>query len=146
MLEQARRRRLANLVVADGMKMPFANETFDALTIGFGLRNMADYGAAVREMARVIRIGGRVVILDFSLPRSRLRRPYQFYLHRVIPRLAGWLAGNREAYRYLGSSIESFPSGETMCRLLDDNGFTSAEAVPLSGGIASIYVGRRAPA
>ena len=65
-------------------------------------------------MARVLRPGGRLVVLDFSLPSGLLRRPYRFYLHHVLPRLAGWLTGQRDAYEYLGSSIEKFPSGPAM--------------------------------
>jgi len=143
MLEVARKRRVPNLelIEADAMKLPFGPATFDVVTAGFGLRNMASWPDAVWEMARVLRPGGTLVILDFSLPSSvLLRRPYQFYLHRVMPRVAGWITGQRGAYAYLAGSVEQFPSGEHMCDLLKANGFATAKAMPVSFGIASIYV------
>jgi demethylmenaquinone methyltransferase/2-methoxy-6-polyprenyl-1,4-benzoquinol methylase len=140
MLVRARRRGLEHLVVADGMRLPFADGAFDVVTIGFGLRNMADWEAAVREMARVLRPGGHLVVLDFSVPDTILCRPYRFYLHRVLPWVAGAVTGHGEAYRYLGRSIESFPAGRAMTALLETNGFAWARWIPLTGGVASIYV------
>ncbi len=144
MLEHARRRGLENLIVADGMALPFADGAFDLVTIGFGLRNMADYAAAAREMARVLAPGGRLIVLDFSLPAGWLRGPYRFYLHNVLPTIGGLITGARGAYEYLGGSIESFPSGAAMEQLLVANGFVTARGIPLTGGIASIYVAARA--
>ncbi len=147
MLRHARERGLTDLVVADGMRLPFDDESFDALTIGYGLRNMESWAGALREMRRVLRPGGRLVILDFSLPKfPLLRGPYRFYLHRVLPALGGWLTGNREAYAYLGDSIERFPSGMAMTGLIEANGFNRAESIPLWGGISSIYAADRAHA
>ncbi len=148
MLREARRRDGNDAVtwmVADGMRLPFADGAFDALTIGFGLRNMESWAGALREMGRVLRPGGALVILDFSLPRAKwMRGVYRSYLHHVLPLLAGALTGRREAYEYLGESIERFPSGEAMGELLAGNGFEpGARWIPLSGGIASIYVGVR---
>lgn len=146
MLAEARRRGVPNLLVADGMDLPFGDGVFDAVTIGFGLRNMASWPGAVTEMARVLRPGGRLFVLDFSLPRfAPLRRGYRLYLHRIMPRVAGWITGQREAYEYLGGSIEQFPSGPAMVALLDENGFTAATCAPLTGGIASIYAAERMP-
>ncbi len=141
MLRHARRRGLPHLVVADGLSLPFADGTFDLLTVGFGLRNMADYAAASREFARVLRPSGSLMVLDFSLPRAALLRgPYRFYLHRVLPLLGGLVTGERAAYTYLGGTIETFPSGNAMTELLTANGFVTADATPFSGGIASLYV------
>jgi len=143
MLEQARHRGLPMLLVADGMQLPFADEAFDALTIGYGLRNMATWDGALRELSRVLKPGAHLVILDFSIPKGILRGPYRFYLHRILPAIGGWLTGNREAYDYLSTSIERFPSGVEMCSLIQENGFEEALCYPLWGGISSIYVGRK---
>ena len=140
MLAQARQRGLQRLLVADGMNLPFEAGTFDAITIGYGLRNMESWPGALAEMRRVLKSGGILVILDFSLPGwALIRAPYRFYLHRVLPRLGGWLTGNREAYAYLGDSIERFPSGARMTALIEEAGFSEAKAEPLWGGISSLY-------
>lgn len=142
MLVEARRRGIRDLLVADGLALPFPDQSFDALTIGYGLRNMADWEAGVREFARVLRPGGRLVILDFSLPdRRSLRAPYRFYLHRVLPGIAGLLTGNADAYTYLGDSIERFPAGDEMRELILRAGFSACDWIPLAGGISSVYVG-----
>lgn len=143
MMVHAQRRGLPHLVVADGMALPFGDAVFDLVTVGFGLRNMADYGRAVREMARVLRPGGCLMVLDFSQPSPWLRGAYKFYLHRVLPAVAGVLTGERRAYEYLGGSIESFPSGAAMVDLLNAHGFGGARCHPLTGGIASLYVAEK---
>ncbi|MFK5922940.1 MAG: ubiquinone/menaquinone biosynthesis methyltransferase [Verrucomicrobiota bacterium] len=142
MLQQARLRGLPMLLVADGMQLPFEAGFFDSLTIGYGLRNMEAWDGALSELSRVLKPGGQLVVLDFSIPRGWLRGPYRFYLHRILPVLGGWLTGNREAYDYLSESIERFPSGDEMCDLMRNNGFDEAHCIPLWGGISSIYVGR----
>jgi len=139
MLEHARRRGLERTVVADALALPFEAGAFDAVTVAFGLRNMADWGAALREMRRVLRPGGHLLVLDFSLPGGIMRAPYRFYLHRFLPRVAGWLTGQRDAYEYLGGTIEGFPSGEAMCRLIGQCGFVAAGCRPLTFGVASVY-------
>jgi demethylmenaquinone methyltransferase/2-methoxy-6-polyprenyl-1,4-benzoquinol methylase len=143
MLREAAKKGLHPLVVADGTRMPFAGASFDAVTVAFGLRNMENWSGAVREMARVLRPGGHLLVLDFSMPRAPLSVPYRFYLHRVLPFIAGLLTGNRSGYEYLGESIETFPSGDAMCRLICGNGFAGAEARPLAAGIVSIYTARK---
>lgn len=142
MLDVARARSLpqAEWLVADAMAMPFADAAFDVVTVAFGLRNMADWPAAIREMARVTKPGGHLLVLDFSLPTlPGFRGAYRFYLHKILPKLAGILTGQRQAYEYLSGTIERFPSGEAMLDLLRANGFRAGKAIPLSGGIASIY-------
>ncbi len=139
MLAVARRKGLRKTVVADALNLSFANASFDAVTVAFGLRNMADWPAAIREMGRVLRPGGHLLVLDFSLPRGALRPLYRFYLHRCLPWIAGLVTGEREAYQYLGASIEQFPSGPAMCELLRQNGFGDASAEALSGGIVTLY-------
>ncbi len=147
MLEVARARAVpqAEWLVADAMAMPFADAAYDVVTVAFGLRNMADWPRAIQEMSRVIRPGGHLVVLDFSLPTlPGLRGGYRFYLHKILPKLAGLLTGQREAYEYLSGTIERFPSGSAMVQLLRENGFAEGRTVPLSGGIASIYIARKA--
>jgi demethylmenaquinone methyltransferase / 2-methoxy-6-polyprenyl-1,4-benzoquinol methylase len=143
MLAVARRRGIKELVVADGLALPFIDARFDVVTIGFGLRNMASYEKALSEVRRVLRIGGRIVVLDFSLPRPPLLPLYRFYLHHLLPLFAGWLTGEPEAYRYFSESVERFPQGEAMLALLRTCGFANCEAKPLSTGIVTVYVGQR---
>jgi demethylmenaquinone methyltransferase/2-methoxy-6-polyprenyl-1,4-benzoquinol methylase len=139
MLEIARAKGVANTVVADGLELPFESPAFDVVTVAFGLRNMADWDRALTEMERVLRSGGHLLVLDFSLPISALRPAYRFYLHRCLPLLASIVTGHKAAYDYLGGSIEKFPSGSEMLELIARNGFRDAAAEPLTGGIATIY-------
>lgn len=139
MLAIARSKGVRETIVADALNLPFADNSFDCVTIAFGLRNIANWGAALREMARVLASDGHLLVLDFSLPRSSLRAPYRFYLHYCLPRLAGLLTGQKEAYDYLGASIEEFPSGDEMLRLIEANHFRSASARSMTGGIVAIY-------
>ena len=140
MMEHARKRGLPDLIVADGMNLPFADGSFDAVTVGFGLRNMASYPDAAAEMARVLAPGGKLYVLDFSLPSfAPLRAAYRFYLHKIMPAIGGLITGKRGAYDYLSGSIEKFPSGQKMVDLLEGNGFRAAQGEQLSFGIAAIY-------
>lgn len=143
MLAQAQAKGLTRTVVADALELPFAAATFDVVTVAFGLRNMADWPAALAEMARVLAPGGHLLVLDFSLPHARFRPVYRVYLHHVLPWLAGVVTGEKQAYEYLGSSIEKFPGGQEMCRLIERSGFIAATAEPLSGGIVTIYCASR---
>jgi len=143
MIEIARRKGVANTMVADALQLPFADSTFDCVTVAFGLRNMADWDRALSEMARVLRDRGHLLVLDFSLPAGALRPAYRFYLHRCLPLLASIVTVQKAAYDYLGGSIEKFPSGPAMIELIERNGFADATAAPLTGGIATIYTARR---
>ena len=142
MLDHASERGLRDSVVADALKLPFDDDGFDVVTAAFGLRNMEDWSAGMREMVRVARPGGLVLVLDFSLPRGLLRRPYTIYLNKVLPRIAGMITGQRDAYEYLAGSIERFPSGDDMLELFEEAGLVEASWIPLTGGIASIYTGQ----
>ena len=126
MLVHAATRGLRKTMVADALNLPFDDASFDTVTVAFGLRNMADYPAALREMRRVLTEGGRLVILDFSIPQGFMKGPYRFYLHRILPHLAGWITGQPDAYEYLAGSIEAFPSGQAMLDLLASCGFQKA--------------------
>ena len=143
MLLVAKRKGLDRLVAADGLRLPFADASFEALTIAFGLRNMESWSGGLAEMRRVLSPGGHVLVLDFSVPPPPLRWIYRPYLHHALPRLAAWVTGEKAAYEYLGDSIEEFPSGQAMCALLREMGFEEPICEPLSGGIVSLYTARR---
>ncbi len=143
MLAEARRKGLTDLVVADALRLPFADELFDVVTIAFGLRNMEDWQAALQECRRVVAPGGVLLVLDFCLPNAPWRWIYRPYLHHVLPRIAEWLTGSRGSYDYLGDSIERFPRGEEMCRMMTAAGFSEATWEPLTAGIVAIYKGIR---
>lgn len=140
MLAHATRRGMRKTQVADALNLPFEDGQFDVVTVAFGLRNMADWEAGLREMARVCQ-GGHVLVLDFSLPKGPLGKPYQFYLNRVLPKIAGVLTGQGQAFEYLAGTIEKFPSGSEMIALFGKSGLEEVKAIPLSGGIASVYTG-----
>lgn len=145
MMREAQARRFHTLVAADGLALPFQDAVFDLLTVAFGLRNMASWPGALREMRRVLQAGGHLFVLDFSLPTWPLVRPaYLWYLKRVMPRVAGWLTGERAAYEYLCSSVERFPSGRDMEALIASCGFEIVRTHRLSLGIASLYIARAA--
>ncbi|MGB2011591.1 MAG: ubiquinone/menaquinone biosynthesis methyltransferase [Akkermansiaceae bacterium] len=126
-------------VVADALAMPFEDDSYDVLTVAFGLRNMASWPDGLTEMRRVLKPGGHLLILDFSLPTGVLRGPYRFYLNKVLPKIAGLITGEGDAYEYLAGSIEQFPSGSAMTDLIDSCGFADAQSLPLTFGVASIY-------
>jgi demethylmenaquinone methyltransferase/2-methoxy-6-polyprenyl-1,4-benzoquinol methylase len=144
MLAIARRKGVPRTVAADALALPFEDGTFDCLTIAFGLRNLVDYAAALREMRRVLNSNGHLLILEFSLPRlSILRAIYRFYLHRCMPVIGSFLTNKKSAYDYLGESIENFPSGGAMLGLMEIAGFGDTQARPLTGGIVTIYTGEK---
>ena len=145
MLRHASARGLREVLKADALELPFEDESFDVATVGFGLRNMASWEGGLSEMSRVVRPGGVVLVLDFSIPQGILRRPYTFYLTRLLPMIAGAITGEREAYEYLAESIDCFPSGEAMLGLFSGAGLLKPEWTPLSAGIASIYTGQVPP-
>ena len=139
MLEHASSRGVKKTLVADALDLPFPDNEFDVLTVAFGLRNMGDYELGLKEMRRVLKPEGHLFILDFSLPRGILRAPYRFYLHNVLPKMAGFLTKETDAYEYLGGSIEQFPAGTEMIALLEKNGLSQGTATPLTFGVVSVY-------
>ena len=113
MMREAQARNFHQLVTADGTKLPFAPASFDAVTVAFGLRNMASWPGALTEMRRVLKPGGRLFVLDFSLPRlPGVRQGYLFYLRHIMPRIAGWITGRRAAYEYLCGSVRKISLGQ----------------------------------
>jgi len=130
-------------IEADAMQLPFSNESFDAVTVAFGLRNMVDTRRGVFEMARVCRMGGRVAVLEFSLPSNRfIRSLYLLYFRNILPHCGAMLARNTSAaYAYLNRSVEEFPSGEKLALLFRSVGLEIESMRPLTFGIATLYVG-----
>jgi demethylmenaquinone methyltransferase/2-methoxy-6-polyprenyl-1,4-benzoquinol methylase len=140
MLAMAKRKGVRKTMMADAMRLPFGDASVDCVTVAFGLRNMENYGDALRQMSRVLKSKGHLLVLEFSLPtRSILRVVYRFYLHRCLPFLGSFLTRKKSAYDYLGDSIEAFPNGDAMIRLMQSCGFIRAVAKPLTGGIVTIY-------
>jgi len=140
MLELAQRKGVRQIVIADAMNLPFDDGSFDCVTIAFGLRNLENWAAALGEMSRVLKMNGHLLVLEFSLPTiPTLRAVYRFYLHRCLPLLGSFLTGKKNAYDYLGDSIEEFPSDGAMCQLIAGNGFAHPTFETLTGGIVSIY-------
>ncbi len=146
MLEVAQKKGVPSLIQGDGLALPFHDAAFDAVTVAFGLRNMASWDGALREMARVLKPHGLLLVMDFSMPTNRLlRAAYRVYLHHGLPRIAGLLTGRPEAYDYLGESIEKFPRGETMLQLVESCGFEAPRAFPLAFGVAAMTIAKRKP-
>ncbi|MGH9463174.1 MAG: bifunctional demethylmenaquinone methyltransferase/2-methoxy-6-polyprenyl-1,4-benzoquinol methylase UbiE [Vicinamibacteria bacterium] len=128
------------LAAADALRLPYPNGTFDAVTVGFGVRNLEDLSGGLRELRRVLRRGGVVAILEFSQPtHPLLRGPYRLYLHGLLPAIGRILSRRQGAYRYLADSIAGFPEPDTLCRLLIDAGFRDASYRRLTGGIVAIH-------
>ncbi|MBX3735741.1 MAG: bifunctional demethylmenaquinone methyltransferase/2-methoxy-6-polyprenyl-1,4-benzoquinol methylase UbiE [Candidatus Didemnitutus sp.] len=123
----------------DGMALPLGDAQFDALTISFGLRNMADRHKSLTEMRRVLRPGGRLFVLEFSQPFAWFRPVYYTYLKFVLPSIAAVVTGDRGAYEYLCGSIEQFPDREAMSAEIMRAGFRSVRATPLTFGIVALH-------
>ena len=129
--------------VAPCEDLPFADNTFDSITIAFGIRNVVDRRIGLAEMWRVLRPGGRMIILEFSTPRSQLfRMIYYFYFRKLLPMIGG-LFSRYNAYQYLPDSVLEFPSPEEFSRLMTGVGFRHIQVHELTFGIASIYVGEK---
>jgi len=139
MLAHATKRGVQETRVGDAMNLKLEDASFDMVSVAFGLRNMANWGEALQEMSRVIKPSGHLLVLDFSLPKGAFGKVYEYYLNNILPKIAGAVTNEKDAYEYLAGSIGEFPSGEEMCKLIDTNGFQNAKSIKLSGGIASIY-------
>jgi len=128
---------------ADVLSLPYQDDSFDVASIAFGIRNVEDPGRGLREMARVVRPGGRVVVLEFGQPGGALFAPlYRFYSKRILPTIGGWVSGERSAYEYLDRTSSRFPAGEAFTALMRATGaFRVVDARPLTGGVAYVYAG-----
>ena len=136
--------RLGNIefVQADAQHLPFPNDSFDCISIAFGLRNVTDKDLALRSMLRVLKPGGRLLVLEFSKPRSALlSRLYDAYSFNVLPRIGRIVANDGDSYQYLAESIRMHPDQETLKEMLEDAGFSQCEYYDLSGGIVALHRG-----
>jgi demethylmenaquinone methyltransferase/2-methoxy-6-polyprenyl-1,4-benzoquinol methylase len=123
----------------DGMALPLPDRCFDAVTISFGLRNMADRHKSLEEMRRVLRPGGRLFVLEFSQPCLWFRPFYYAYLKLLLPAIAGVVTGDKSAYEYLCGSIEKYPDRDAMCAEILRAGFKSVRATPMTWGIVALH-------
>ena len=124
--------------------LPFKNNQFQAVSIAFGIRNVVDVKAGLAEMYRVLAHDGRVLILEFSIPRNMIiKKIYLFYFRHILPRVGGFISGDPDAYQYLIETVETFPYGEAFCHLMREAGFQDVRGIPLTFGIATLYRGDR---
>lgn len=131
-----------NLQAGDSEQIEFEDGYFDVVTVAFGVRNFEHLEAGLREMQRVLKKGGKVIILEFSMPEHfPMKQLYRFYFRRILPVLGGWISGNKGAYTYLPESVMKFPQGKVFLDILKECGFGQATQRKLTFGIASIYVG-----
>lgn len=141
-IAKARHADRVDLRVGSLLAIPCADSSFDCVTISFGIRNVTDVELALKECHRVLKPGGRLLILEGTIPKSRLlQKIHLFYLRHCLPRFGKWISHHATAYRYLNETIETFPHGPAFVALLRQAGFNTAGAHPLTGGIATIYQG-----
>ncbi|MBL8010505.1 MAG: bifunctional demethylmenaquinone methyltransferase/2-methoxy-6-polyprenyl-1,4-benzoquinol methylase UbiE [Flavobacteriales bacterium] len=130
------------LVRAASESLPFPDGRFDAVTVAFGVRNFDDLDRGLREMRRVLRPGGRVLVLEFSKARGLMGALFRLYFHRVMPVVGRWVSGDASAYSYLPRSVDAFPEGPAFEQRLRAAGFDGIASRRLSGGIATLYTAR----
>jgi demethylmenaquinone methyltransferase/2-methoxy-6-polyprenyl-1,4-benzoquinol methylase len=128
-------------IEADALKLPLPNASVDLVTAAFGFRNLADYDAGLREIARVLRPGGECGILDFGEPRGLIGKIYRIYFKKILPALGTVISGVKGPYAYLPASVERFPSPDDMLERMRQAGFGSASWTPYTFGIAGLYRG-----
>ena len=145
--EKIMKRGLDNVITfvrGDAEVLPIRSNVFDAVTIAFGIRNVTHVHTVLKDMYRVLKNKGRIIILEFSLPVNRfIKTVYLVYFRRVLPIIGSLISGDRFAYRYLNLTVESFPYGSSFCELLESAGFQNVYECPLTFGIATIYCGEK---
>jgi len=130
-------------LVCDAEKLPLPSNHFDLVSVAFGLRNMTHKDAALREMARVLRPGGKLLVLEFSRVAEPLRKAYDWYSFNVLPRLGQWVTGDADSYRYLAESIRMHPGQEELRALMKQCGFGHVDCHNMTGGVVALHVGIR---
>jgi demethylmenaquinone methyltransferase/2-methoxy-6-polyprenyl-1,4-benzoquinol methylase len=129
---------------ADGVKIPSPRTSMDVITVAFGIRNFNDYKLSLSNMVRVLKPGGRAMILEFSLPKnSAIKSIYLFYFRSILPTIGNVLSGHSNAYTYLNKTVEDFPYGDAFISEMTSAGFSSVESKSLSFGIATLYIGHK---
>lgn len=143
-LKKKNLKKLIHLKQADGESLPFENETFDVAMVAFGVRNFENLQVGLKEMLRVLKKGGLIVILEFSNPtRFPVKQLYSFYFTKILPTVGKWVSRSNSAYNYLPDSVGYFPSGRDFTAYLEEAGFTETTIRPLTFGIATIYTGKK---
>ena len=132
------------MVLADSENMPFEDNYFDAITVAFGVRNFQNLDKGLKEMFRVLKPGGKLVVLEFSKADAGiLSALFNFYMNKVTPAIGKLFAKNKDAYQYLNDSVQAFPEGQTFLNIMHDAGFTQTYLIKLSLGICTIYCGSK---
>lgn len=146
-IEKARKENLLDRIVfqkADSLDMPFDDDTFDSVTVGFGVRNFVDIPKGLSEIRRVLKPGGRLVVLELSEPPNPfVKACYSFYFHRVLPFFGRLVSKDKEAYSYLPNSVDNFPYGERFLEIMKTCGYQNTSLKWLTLGISAIYVGEK---
>lgn len=136
-------RRSVPLIAADALRLPIDDECVDVVTVAFGIRNFSDLGGGLKELVRVLRSGGTLLVLEFSRPHGRLAPLLSWWVRNVPPRIGSLISGDSEAYSYLPASVGSFAEGRELCRAIEAAGLGNVEVRRLTGGVASLYKGTR---
>jgi demethylmenaquinone methyltransferase/2-methoxy-6-polyprenyl-1,4-benzoquinol methylase len=137
------RERALPLCAADALRLPLDDASVDVVTVAFGIRNFSNLETGLAELVRVLRPGGSLLVLEFSRPRGPLAPLLGWWVRNIPPRLGRIVSGDPEAYQYLPDSVSSFAEGRELCRALEAAGLDDVEVQPLTGGVASLYQGRR---
>lgn len=144
-IEKMKRKCVAEIIkmeLGDSEELKFDDNSFDGITVGFGVRNFENLEKGLGDMLRVLRKGGKAVILEFSKPKKfPVKQTFGFYSKRVIPLLGKSISKDERAYAYLPESVEAFPEGQEFLDILKKVGYTDVKGIPVSGGIATIYTG-----
>jgi demethylmenaquinone methyltransferase/2-methoxy-6-polyprenyl-1,4-benzoquinol methylase len=131
-------------IESDALALPFADNSFDAVTIAFGLRNLANWEDGLRELLRILKPDGKLIVLEFSSPViPGFRQIFQFYFKGILPKIGGALSGSQGAYEYLSESVSRFPDQKNLAKMMSKAGFSNVEYKNLTGGIAATHIGTR---
>jgi demethylmenaquinone methyltransferase/2-methoxy-6-polyprenyl-1,4-benzoquinol methylase len=133
-----------SLEIGDGVEIPFEDQSFDLVTISFGIRNFSDHKKSMQNIFRVLKPGGKVLIMEFSLPKNRLVRSlYFFYFRNILPKIGNLLSGHGDAYTYLNKTVEDFPYGQEFAGHLTEAGFKNVSHKSYTFGISTLYQGEK---